>query len=105
MAKKRGFKITDFGYLTSELILKHLPFILFLGLLATFYIANAHYAERNVRLIQEMQKDLKELRWFYMSLQSENMYNSMQSEVAEKVRDDGLRQNRKDPKIIKVESK
>ncbi|MEN0002626.1 MAG: FtsL-like putative cell division protein [Bacteroidota bacterium] len=104
MAKKRGIKILDIGFLTSEFLLKHLPFFLFLGFLATIYIANAHFAERNVRLIQEMQKDLKEQRWFYMSLQSENMYNSMRSEMVEKVKDMGLRQNRREPKIVKIDS-
>lgn len=99
-----GFKqFTDFGFLTSELLLKNLPFFLFLSFLATTYIASAHFAERNVRQIQVMQKELKELRWYYMSLQSENMFNSKRSEVAKDVREKGLRTNEETPRIILIE--
>ncbi len=52
--------------------------------------------------IQLLQKETKELRWHYMSLQSENMFNSMQSEVADRVRSDGLRLQRGKPKKIVV---
>lgn len=100
MAKKRS--AFNFGAISSELILKNLPFFLFLGFLATVYIASAHYAERNVRQIQVMQKELKELRWYYMSLQAENMYNSKRSEIADRVRKEGLRSFAQDPKIIVV---
>ena len=103
MAQRQAYKITDFNFLTSEVILKNLPFIAFLGFLAMVYIANARFAERNVRQIQVLKKELKEMRWLYMSLQAENMYNSMQSEVAESVKELGLGENRKKPKIIKVD--
>ncbi|MCI5080059.1 MAG: hypothetical protein MRY78_00120 [Saprospiraceae bacterium] len=103
MAKKQGPKYTDFNFLTSEAVLKNLPFIAFLGFLAMIYIANARLAERNVRHIQILQRELKEMRWMYMALKSENMYNSMQSEVAENVKEIGLQENRRKPKIIKVD--
>ena len=105
MAKKKSNALTlnDLSFMTSEWILKNVPFVLFLGFLATIYIANAHYAERNVRDIQVIQKDLKELRWYYMSLQSENMYNSKRSEVVESVKDEGIRPLRSKPKKIIVE--
>lgn len=104
MAKRKGIKhYGDLGFLTSELILNNLPFFLFLGFLATIYIANAHLAESNIRRIQLMQRDLKELRWYYMSLQADNMFNSKRSEVAERVRKAGLRPSEAPPKIIAVE--
>lgn len=80
----------DMGFLTSDVILKNLPFIAFLGALATIYIANAHYAERNVRKIQALQKEIKELRWRYMSLESDNMFNAKRSEIMKNVRKDGF---------------
>lgn len=90
----RNFQLSGF-------ILKNLSYFLFLGFLAILYIGNAHLAERNVRQIQELQRDIRELRWHYMSLQSENMYNSLRSEVVDKVRDDGLRLHRGEPiKIV-----
>ena len=103
MAKKKGFQMADLGHVVTGFILKNLPFLAFLGFLAIVYIANAHYAEKSVMRIQLLQKETKELRWYYMSLQSENMYNSMQSEVAENVKEIGLQENRRKPKIIKVD--
>ena len=103
MAKRKEIMtLFDVGFWTSRLVLNNLAFVIFLGFLATVYIANAHLAERNVREIQMLQKDLKEMRWYYMSLQSENMYNAMRSEVAKRVREDGLRLQEEAPKRIVV---
>ena len=73
MARRSNVKYTELSFLTSELILKNLPFVAFLGFLATIYIANVHYAQRNIRQIQVMQKEIKDMRWKYMALESENM--------------------------------
>lgn len=81
-------------------ILRNLGFMSFLGVLAALYIYNAHVAEYNVRRIQELKKEVQEMRWLYMSLQSENMYNSLRSEVADRVREDGLRLHRGEPIVI-----
>ncbi len=105
MAKKKSNTMTfsELSFMTSEWILRNVPFMLFLGFLATIYIANAHYAERNVRQIQVIQKELKETRWYYMSLQSENMYKSKRSEIVESVKEEGLRPFRSKPKKIIVD--
>ena len=100
--RKRIRDYTELGDLTSEWILKNLLFVLFLGFLATIYIANTHYAERNVREIQILQKEIKELRWNYMSLQSENMFNSKRSELAKSMKEEGIRPQRTKPKKILV---
>ena len=101
MAKKKTTGLKGMSQLPAELILRNLVFIAFLGFLAVIYIANSHLAERNVRTIQMLEKDIKELRWYYMSLESENMYNSLRSEIADKVKGDGLRLQRgKRKKII-----
>ena len=102
MAKRKGIgSFLELSFWTSDIVLKNLTFVMFLGFLAFVYIANAHLAERNVRKINDLQKELKELRWYYRSLEAENMYNSKQSEVAERVREDGLRSVRgKAKKII-----
>lgn len=89
----------------STFILNNLGFLAFLGGLALLYIGNAHYAEYNVRRIQVLEDEIKEKRWLYMSLQSENMYNGLRSEVVENVREDGLRMHRGKPKKLSVSSK
>jgi hypothetical protein len=89
----------------SSFILNNLGFLAFLGGLALLYIGNAHYAEYNVRRIQYLEDEIKEKRWLYMSLQSENMYNGLRSEVVENVREDGLRMHRGKPKKLVVDSR
>lgn len=86
----------------SAFILNNLGFLAFLGGLALLYIGNAHYAEYNVRRIQYLEDEIKEKRWLFMSLESENMYNSLRSEVVENVREDGLRMHRGKPKKLEV---
>ena len=105
MAKKKTIGWSEISQMPAEFILRNLLFIAFLGFLAVIYIANSHLAERNVRTIQMLEKDIKELRWYYMSLESENMYNSLRSEIADKVKDDGLRLQRGKPKKIVVDAK
>ncbi len=103
MAKKKGWLgLRGLSIFSSQFLLKNLLFLFFLGFLATVYIANAHYAERNVRRIQVLQRENKELRWYYMSLQADNMYNSKRSEVLRKVREEGLRPIEGKPKKIIV---
>lgn len=90
------------GINIPTLILSNISYLAFLGLLAVVYIGNAHFAEFNVRKIQTLEDEIKELRWLYMSLQSENMYRGLRSNVVDDVRDDGLRLHRGKPKKIVV---
>ncbi len=104
MAKKQGIaKYFELSYWSSDLILTQLPMILFLGFLGLIYIANAHLSERNVRQIQVLNKDIQELRWQYMSLKADIMYNSKHSEIEEQVKAIGLRTLNGKPEKIVVE--
>ncbi len=109
MARKKNKSFKDymaFGNLGAELVLKNLPYVLFVGFLAIVYIANAHYSEKKVREIQRLQAEIKELRWHYRSLQSELMYNSKRSEIAKRVAPLGLKpMNGKTKKIIVKKNK
>lgn len=101
---KNPFKdFASIGSISTTWILKNLPFVAFLGFITTIYIANAHYAERNVREIQVVQKELKDLRREYNSLQAENMSKQRMSEVAKSVKPLNLEVFNKSPKKIIVE--
>lgn len=102
MAKKSFKDYTALSTILARTVLHNLPFVFFLGLLASIYIANVHYAENKVREIKTLQEEVKELRWRYMSLKSELMYNSKRSEVADKVKDLNLNGTGKRPKKIIV---
>lgn len=103
MAKSKSFKeYTEVGNISAELVFKNLPFVLFLSFIAMIYIANAHYSEKKVRQIQQLQSELKQQRWQYMSLKSELMYQSKRSEVIKSVKPLGLKANKKRPNKIVV---
>ena len=63
---------------------------MFLGFLTVIYIANAHLAEKQIRQIQTLQQDVKELKRQYNSLKSENMFKSRLAEIEEDVEGIGL---------------
>ena len=104
MAKsKKGIKdYFALGSISSGWVLKNLPFVLFVSFLALIYIANAHYSEKKVRQIQLLQKDVRKLRWYYMALQSDLMYDSKRSEVVKKSEPLGMKSGNAIPKKIIV---
>lgn len=62
-------------------IVRNMPYIIFLALLAIFYIANNNHAIELVRTIDAKKEELKQLRWRYMDLQSRLMYQTSESQL------------------------
>lgn len=91
-------------FLTNEKNLKHLPYILFLGLMAIFYIANGYYADDKIREENKTTNRLKELRSEYISIKSDLMFASKQSEVAKSAEALGLKEPVVPPVKIEVDS-
>jgi len=87
---------------STEWVFGNFSYLLFLGFLALVYIANAHFAEKNVREIQRLQKEIKELKWQYTSIKSETMYKSMQSQMDASLDPAGVHLSPKGPKVIVV---
>ncbi len=75
-----------------------MPYVAFFTVLAIAYIANAHYAERMVRKTDKMAKEIKELRAEYISIKSDLMYRSKQSQIACRLESAGLKELRTPPK-------
>lgn len=90
------------GRAGSLLVMDNLPFMIFLAFLGIIYIANSRFAEKKVRDIQVLQQEIKELNYEYMSIKSELMQSSMQSEVARKVKPFGLQELTDKPIKIRV---
>jgi len=90
--------------LSSDKTLKRLPFILFLSLVAIFYIANGYYADDKIREVNKVTNQLKELRSEYISTKSELMFASKQSEVAKAGESMGLKEPVVPPTKILVDS-
>jgi cell division protein FtsL len=93
------------SFLTREIILKQLPFIFFLTLMAMVYIANTYYAEKTVRDINHLNSELKELQSEYITTKSELTSISKQSEVAKAAEVLELKESVVPPKKIVVSKK
>ena len=64
--------------------LRVLPFVLFLAFLGMIYIANRHLAEKNIRDIDKISKEVKELSWDFKSTKAELAFKSTLTEVAKR---------------------
>ncbi len=76
--------------LGTKMVYKNLPFLYFLCGLGVLYIANVHFAERNVRRVQALQHELREERWQYMTIKSDLMYQSTPTMIERSVADQDL---------------
>lgn len=91
-----------FGLIEKEMLVKLMPFIFFLTGIALVYIANSYYAEKTIREIDLTAKELKELRSEYISVKSDLISKSNQSQVAASVLPLGLKESRVAPKKIVI---
>jgi hypothetical protein len=85
-------------------IVKNIPFFLFLSALAVVYIYNGHYADKTIRNINKVSKELKEMQYEYKTLKSEVMFRSKQSEMAKAVEPLGLKELLTPPIILAADS-
>jgi len=93
------------GVVTKEAATEMMPFIIFLAMLAMVYIANRHFAEKNIREIDKLGKEVKELSWDYKTLKADLMLKSTQTEVARQVDTLGLKEPVEPPKKIVISEK
>ena len=82
---------------------RFLPVILYLMVVALFYIGNTHYAEKTIRKIDKIKIETEDLRADYTTLKSDYMEASKQSEVARKVAPAGLVESSSPPYQIEVD--
>ena len=78
--KKDNKQTTNTGF-----VFQNLPFLALLGLFAILYIANNHYAEKQIRKINSLKKEVEELRWEYNSIQSDIQYSSTYTQLRSRV--------------------
>lgn len=90
--------------LSREKLPQVLVFVLYLALWAVVYIANTHYAEHTKITIYHLNEELQELRAEYLTIKSDLMYRSKQSEVARAVDGRGLQELEEPPKKLYTEA-
>jgi hypothetical protein len=85
-----GFReVLDGSMLTKEVVVRQLPFIIFIAVLALIYITNRYHAEKVFVMTEETRKEIKELRSEKISVQSELMRKSRQQQVLRRLREHG----------------
>ena len=70
------------NFLSQEATIKNFPFVFFLSFLAICYIANGYYADDQVRKVNSLKNDIKELRTQYIVVKDSLVIKSKQTEVA-----------------------
>lgn len=88
-------------WLNYQSIVKQIPFMLFLAVLAVIYIYNGHYADKTIRQINRTAKEVKELQWEYKTVKGEVMFRSKQSELVKAVEPLGLKELTSSPVVLK----
>ena len=83
-------------------VYEKMPYIAFLACLAMVYIANAHKGEKMMRQIEVLEKEAKESEWRTMSVKTDLLMQSSQSQMERRVYDDGLKVAVKPPKKLVV---
>jgi hypothetical protein len=88
----------------SEQLIKHLPYLGFLVLLGLVYIGIGYSAEDSVRQINKDKAELKEMRSEYITIKSDLMYATKQSELIKILHQKGLalEESFQPPKKIEV---
>ncbi len=94
------------SFLSKETTLKKLPFIFFLSFLAVCYIAKGYYDDDQVRKLNRLTNEIKELRTQYIVVKDSLVIKSKQTEVAKAlaVQATGIKESVVPPKKILVKT-
>ncbi len=93
--------LLDGTILTANRVVSLLPFFFFLTIMAIILIFNTYYAEKKAREIEVLRNEVVELHLKYISVKSDLMYLSNQSEVAKKLKNKGFVESVVPPRIIR----
>jgi hypothetical protein len=91
------------GFITTEAATKALPFILYLALLCMIYIGNMHLAEKNIRQIEKLNKEVKELNWDYKTTKADLAFKSTLSEVEKRADTLGVKVSLQPPQKLTIQ--
>ena len=81
------------GFITTDEATRALPFVLYMALIGMIYIGNRHFAEKNIRDIDKLSKEVKELNWDYKVAKAELAFKSTLTEVAKRADTLGVRES------------
>lgn len=91
---KEGVKL-NLDWRTWKFTNKMYGYIMFIGICGIIYIANVHYAEKNVRRINKLQKEVEMARTDYTNMKATLILQGKRSVIRQKVNSFGLVENEK----------
>lgn len=94
------------NFLSKDATIKNFPFIFFLSFLAICYIANGYYADDQVRKVNRLTNEIKELRTQYIVVKDSLVVKSKQTEVAKSLaaQQTGIKESVVPPKKIVIKT-
>ena len=90
-------------FLSMETASRHLPFVFFLAFLLVSYIAYGYYAEKTIRELDQVNRDLVELKTEQAFTNSQLSTRRQETMVRKEVKDMGLRSYNDPPLIIRLQ--
>lgn len=100
---KSAASVLDGSFLTRENLLKQVPFIIFITCLGILYIANSYNAEKTIIEISRTKKQLEELRYEFITVKSNLVFQSKQSNVAYRLSNTQVKESTVPPIKIKYQ--
>jgi hypothetical protein len=103
--KSFGTAVKEFlgGEMLKVSTFRLFPYLVFVTFLAFIYIANNYYAESKIRKINHLRKELKEIRYEYITTKSKLTDLTKQSQLARKLSESGIRESTDPIKTIVTE--
>jgi hypothetical protein len=99
-------KASDFSFfIEKEKLGKILPPIFLTVIVMIVYISLSHFHVKSLKQKEELKTELNELRSEYISVKSNLMKQSNQSEVAKRLETEGIKELRTPPSIIEARKK
>ncbi len=94
-------RFTDFDFnINRDQLLNQGPFMAYICFLVILFIYNSHRTEKMIRETDKLTKEVKDLRSEHISVLSELMSESKQSEVAFKLQPYGIKELKNPPSKI-----
>jgi hypothetical protein len=90
--RKKIQEVLGGDYLSSRSFAGNMPFVLYLAILAVFYISNTYNTERMYAQIEKTKTELKELRYQYITARAALMFQSKLSEINKRTQALGLKE-------------
>lgn len=79
-------------WISMQSIADNMTFVVFAAFLVFATMAYRNYCYKQVYKLDRMGKEIRELKWEYMSTKAEHMYDSKQTQVAKLVSDQEIKQ-------------